>query len=143
MRQIADALAKGKLFLTIGIFYYTLEPFIKAGLPVKALPLPKEGTHTSRGSGTITIVKNPPHPNATKVFINWLLSREGQEVFGKAMGQATRRLDVDTKSLNESGIHAAKDVMNLETYYKTQNHLEDAINQYRRPAMEIARKLIP
>lgn len=86
-RQIADALAKGKLSLTIGISYYTLEPFIKAGLPVKALPLPKEGTHTSNGSGTITILKNPPHPNTTKVFVNWLLSREGQEIFGKRWGR--------------------------------------------------------
>ena len=142
-RLLGEALAKGKISLTIGISYYTLEPFLKAGLPVKALPVPKEGTYTSNGSGTVTIVKNPPHPNATKVFINWLLSKEGQETFGTAIGQATRRLDVDTKSLRAFGVHAAKDSLTLESYYKLQNHLEDAINKYRRPAMEIARQLIP
>ena len=142
-RLLGEALAKGKISLTIGISYYTLEPFLKAGLPVKALPVPKEGTYTSNGSGTITIVKSPPHPNATKVFINWLLSKDGQETFGKAMGQATRRLDVDTKWLRAFGVYAAKDSLSIESYYKLQNHLEDAINQYRRPAMEIARQLIP
>ncbi|HYT57861.1 MAG TPA: extracellular solute-binding protein [Verrucomicrobiae bacterium] len=141
-RLLGEGLAKGKISLTIGISYYTLEPFIKAGLPVRALPVPKEGTYTSNGSGTVTIVKNPPHPNATKVFINWLLSKEGQETFGKAIGQATRRLDVDTKSLKAIGVYAAKDSLSIESYYKLQNHLEDAINQYRRPAMEIARQLI-
>ena len=109
---------------------------------MKALAVPKEGTHTSNGSGTITIVKNPPHPNATKVFVNWLLSKEGQETFGKAIGQATRRLDVDTKWLRSIGVYGAKDSLTIESYYKLQNHLEDAINQYRRPAMEIARQLI-
>jgi ABC-type Fe3+ transport system substrate-binding protein len=141
-RLLGEALAKGKISLTIGISYYTLEPFIKAGLPVKALPVPKEGTYTSNGSGTVTIVKNPPHPNATKVFINWLLSKEGQETFSKAIGQATRRLDVDTKALKAIGVYAAKDSLSIESYYKLQNHLEDAINQYRRPAMEVARRLI-
>src|SRR5262245_23312912 len=140
-RLLGEGLAKGKISLTIGISYYTLEPFIKAGLPVKALPVPKEGTYTSNGSGTITIVKNPPHPNATKVFVNWLLGKEGQETFSKAMGQATRRLDVDTKWLGAIGVHAAKDTLSIETYYKLQNHLEDAIDQYRRPAMEIARQV--
>jgi ABC-type Fe3+ transport system substrate-binding protein len=141
-RLLGEGLAKGKLSLTIGISYYTLEPFLKAGLPVKALAVPKEGAYTSNGSGTITIVKNPPHPNATKVLVNWLLGKEGQETFGKAIGQATRRLDVDTKWLRTIGVYAAKDTLTIESYYKLQNHLEDAINQYRRPAMEIARQLI-
>ena len=141
-RVLGESLAKGKISLTIGISYYTLEPFIKANLPVKALPVPKEGNYASNGSGSITIIKNPPHPNATKVFVNWLLSKEGQETFGKAMGQATRRLDVDTKWLKSVGVSAAKDSLTIETYYKLQNHLQDAIEQYRRPAMEIARNLI-
>ena len=58
------------------------------------------------------------------------------------MGQATRRLDVDTKWLRTIGVYAAKDTLSVETYYKLQNHLEDAIDQYRRPAMEIARQLV-
>lgn len=29
----------------------------------------------------LEVAKNPPHPNATKVFVNWLLSREGQKAW--------------------------------------------------------------
>jgi len=35
------------------------------------------------GSGTLAVIKNPPHPNASKLFINWLLSREGQKLTRK------------------------------------------------------------
>jgi hypothetical protein len=31
--------------------------------------------------GTIAVLKNPPNPNATKVFVNWYLSQEGQQTY--------------------------------------------------------------
>jgi iron(III) transport system substrate-binding protein len=37
-----------------------------------------EGVGISSSSGNIGLVSRAPHPNAAKVFINWLLSREGQ-----------------------------------------------------------------
>ena len=37
-----------------------------------------------------------PHPNATKVFVNWLLSKEGQTLMSKVRGSASRRTDVPT-----------------------------------------------
>ena len=40
----------------------------------------KEGTYGTGGSGNLAIIKSPAHPNATKVFVNWLLGREGQEI---------------------------------------------------------------
>jgi ABC-type Fe3+ transport system substrate-binding protein len=32
----------------------------------------------STSSGNIAVINRAPHPNAVKVFVNWLLSREGQ-----------------------------------------------------------------
>ena len=98
--------------------------------------------YVSGGSGHLTIVKNPPHPNATKVFVNWLLSKEGQETFSKALGQATRRLDVDTRALKEFGVTAAKDTITLEQYYKLENQSEKKVNESREPGAELARKLL-
>ena len=97
--MLGDNLAKGRLALTIGLTYYSLAPFIKADRPIKPLPEAKEGSYTSSGSGALSVVKNSTRPNATKLFVNWRFSKEGQEIYGKAMGQATRRLDVDTKFL--------------------------------------------
>ena len=43
------------------------------------------------------------------------LSKEGQETFGKAIGQATRRLDVETQSLKAIVVYAAKDSLSVES----------------------------
>jgi hypothetical protein len=37
----------------------------------------------STGIGGPSIYSKPPHPNAAKVFINWLLTREGQVAWVK------------------------------------------------------------
>ena len=52
----------------IGLTYYSYAPFVKAGLPVQPLPTPKEGVYVSGGSGHLVVLKNAPHPNATKDF---------------------------------------------------------------------------
>jgi len=142
LRQIADALAKGKLAFTIGVSHYTYQPFVKAGLPVRPIPRIREGAQANNGSGVLTVVKNPPHPNAVKIFVNWLLSKEGQELYGKAMVQGTRRLDVNTGWLKESGIEACKDVMTVEEYYRLETHLESSVIKLRNPAVALAAKIL-
>ena len=141
-RQLADALAKGKLAIALGVSFYTLEGFITADLPIKELPKLKEGRPSSNGSGVIGIVKAPPHPNAAKVFVNWLLSKEGQELYVKVMHQSTRRLDVDTKWLQEHGVEAAKDVLTIEQYHKVRNHLEDKYTKVRLPSAQFAEQIL-
>jgi ABC-type Fe3+ transport system substrate-binding protein len=141
-RLLAENLAKGKSSLALGLSYYSLAPFLKAGLPVKPLPNPREGVYVSGGSGQLTIIKNPPHPNATKVFVNWLLSKEGQDLFSKALGQATRRLDVDNRGLKEFGIIPAKDSITLDQYYNLENQSEKKVYESRDPGAELARKLL-
>jgi ABC-type Fe3+ transport system substrate-binding protein len=141
-RQLADALAKGKLAIGLGVSFYALEGFILANLPVKEMPRLKEGAPSSNASGVIGIVKNPPHPHATKVFVNWLLSKEGQELYAKVMHQSTRRLDVDTKWLQEYGVRAAKDVLTVEEYHKVRNHLEDKYTRVRIPAAKFAEQIL-
>ena len=141
-RQLADSLAKGKLAVALGVSFYTLEGFLTANLPVKELPQIKEGLPSSNGSGVIGVVKNPPHPQAARVFVNWLLSKEGQELYVKVMHQATRRLDVETKWLQEHGVRAAKDVLTVEQYHKVRNHLEDKYIKVRIPAAKFAEEVI-
>ena len=142
LRLLAENLVKGRVSHTIGIGYTEFAPFIKAGFPVKTLPIPKEGLYATAGYGALVILKNGPHPNATKVFVNWLLSKEGQDIFTRSMGEATRRLDVDTKWMQEFGILAAKDGLTLEQYYRMENQSEERIYKVRDPGAELARKLL-
>ncbi len=142
LRLLAESLVKGRVSHTIGIGYTEFAPFIKAGFPVKTLPIPKEGLYATAGYGALVILKNGPHPNATKVFVNWLLSKEGQEIFTRSMGEATRRLDVDTKWMQEFGILAAKDGLTLEQYYKMENQSEEKVYSVRDPGAAMAMKLL-
>jgi iron(III) transport system substrate-binding protein len=142
-RVLAESLAKGRVALMIGLTYYSYAPFIKAGLPVKSLPAMKEGTFGTAGSGNLAIIKSPAHPNATKVFVNWLLSRDGQDVVPRALGQATRRLDVDTKWLKESGVIAAKDRLTVRDYLQIENQSEEKLDKVREPALKAAQALLP
>ncbi|MGH7875113.1 MAG: ABC transporter substrate-binding protein [Candidatus Binatia bacterium] len=142
LRLLAENLARGKIAVTSGIGYSEFQPFIKANLPVVPLPVPKEGLYISGGYGHLTIFKNVPHPNATKVFVNWLLSRDGQEIFARGMGVGSRRLEIDTKWLKDYGVIAAKDFLAPEQFSKYENQSEDKINKIREPAAVLARKLL-
>ena len=142
LRLLAENLARGKIAVTSGIAYSEFLPFLKAGLPVAPLPVPKEGLYISGGYGHLMIFKNQPHPNATKVFVNWLLGRDGQELFGRAMGVGSRRLDIDTRWLKEFGVVAAKDFLTLEQYHKLENQSEEKVYKIREPGAAAARRLL-
>jgi ABC-type Fe3+ transport system substrate-binding protein len=140
-RVLAENLARGKIALVVGLSYYSILPFAKAGLPVKSIPIPRDESYVSGGSGNVAIIKGAPHPNAAKVFLNWFLGQEGQEIYSQAMGQGTRRLDVDTQWLKEFGVIAAKDNLTPDQYPKLENQSEEKILKTREPATEFARKL--
>jgi ABC-type Fe3+ transport system substrate-binding protein len=71
---------------------------IKKGVPIIILDPRqiKEGTHVSPASGGLSVFNRAPHPNAAKVYINWLLSKEGQTIYIRASGYVSARLDAPT-----------------------------------------------
>jgi ABC-type Fe3+ transport system substrate-binding protein len=139
---LAESLAREKLAVTVGINYYGYRSFIEAGMPVNALAIFKEGTYGTAGSGTLAIIKNHPHPNATKVFVNWLLGKEGQQVWTKQMSQPTRRWDVDTQWTAKFGAIAAKDNISLEQWDKVEQISADT-EAAANAATKSARSLLP
>jgi iron(III) transport system substrate-binding protein len=94
-RQI-EWIAQGKypLHLGPGTIMQQLE---KRGLKFGVVPYFKDyGAYLTPGFGSAMFVNRAPHPNAGKVFLNWLLTKEGQTAFSKGMGYVSRRLDVPT-----------------------------------------------
>jgi ABC-type Fe3+ transport system substrate-binding protein len=140
-RPLAEALAKGSLALTIGLDIDNFISFVRAGLPVKPLPQLKDGIYPVTGSGALAVIKNPPHPNATKVFINWLLSKEGQETYQNAIGEPTRRLDVDVPK-EAYAVRPAREFMSVEQYHRLESHTEEKQESVRKPAIAAAERLI-
>ncbi|HEY3303307.1 MAG TPA: extracellular solute-binding protein [Candidatus Binatia bacterium] len=85
-RQAMDWLATGKFPLCL--FCGDIDKARAQGLPVGEFSTYtwKESPAIYSGSnGTVALMNNAPHPNAARVFINWLLSREGQTNFQKVM----------------------------------------------------------
>ena len=142
VRLLGENLSGGKRAVTLGIGHAELLPFIKAGSRVVQLPYPKEGLYATGGNGHLMVIKNPPHPNAAKVFANWLLARDGQELFGRSMSIATRRIDVDTKWLKEFGVIASKDSLTVEQFDRLENQSEEKIYKLREQAAAAARVLL-
>ena len=77
-RQGVNWLATGKIPIC---FFCTSSAVARAkgqGLPIGEFGFMKEGAGFTSSVGNINLANRAPHPNAAKVFINWLLSREGQ-----------------------------------------------------------------
>ena len=83
-RQLLDWLAVGKF--SVGLFATDADVAVRQGLPIgRFAPAGfKEGAYGRPQRGTVSVFNRAPHPHATKLFVNWLLSREGQNVFQKA-----------------------------------------------------------
>ncbi len=96
--QEIDGIAKEKFLVLIGVSDIVAEERIKSGVPIAILNPRKlkEGSDVSPGSGALTMLNRAPHPNAAKVYINWLLSKEGQTAFAHDTGYISARLDVST-----------------------------------------------
>jgi iron(III) transport system substrate-binding protein len=95
-RQILDFVARGKYPLAIGPGDVQTNELINKGLPLRFMRPDSlaEGTYMTSGNGSFTVVRAGPNPNATKVYIDYLLSREGQLEWSKASGFASLRRDV-------------------------------------------------
>ena len=76
--QLLDWLSAGKYAFGIGA--RDVDTAMMQGLPLSQF-LPgslKEGSSVTAYNGTLSFFNRAPHPNAAKVAVNWLLSREGQ-----------------------------------------------------------------
>ena len=101
LRQAVDWLGSGKFALCLPVQGGTIFKAKNQGLPVDQFESYhfKEGVNLSSAFGSLALLSRAPHPNAAKVFVNWLLSREGQTLFQKVIsvpGDArnSRRIDV-------------------------------------------------
>jgi len=94
--QEVDAIGQGRYPVLIGTADFVATARAKQGVPI-AIVDPrqlKEGTDVSPANGALALFNKAPHPNAAKIYINWLLSTEGQTVFARASGYVSARLDV-------------------------------------------------
>ena len=96
--QEVDAVGQGRYPVLIGTADFVAVARAKQGIPIAIVDARqlKEGADVNPANGSLALFNKAPHPNAAKVYINWLLSKEGQTVFARANGYVSARLDVPT-----------------------------------------------
>ena len=93
--QVADWVAHGSYPIVIAITHQYLVQYYQAGLPLKELNFPDIPPTTTGNFGLISLWNNAPHPNAAKVFANWIASKEGLTLYGQLENAAPVRKDVE------------------------------------------------
>ncbi len=93
LRLQLEWVSKGKYPIAVAPQTDVTAEFVALGAPVASVQA-VEGGQISAGVSGLAVVKNRPHPNATTVFVNWLLSREGNAIYIKSAGQPSSRVDV-------------------------------------------------
>ena len=86
----AELLAAGEFSVSIGLYLHRIAVLKTQGAPVDFLsfdpvvskPIP------------VTLMKSAPHPHAAALFLDWALSREGQETITQKTGHFIARKDV-------------------------------------------------
>ena len=88
--QQVNSLGRGKYPLAVGLSDSLVEQRAKQGVPL-AIVDPRqlrEGSDVSPASGGVGLFNRAPHPNAARLYMNWLLSKEGQTSFARAAGSS-------------------------------------------------------
>lgn len=102
-RQMTDWLASGKIAICI-FCGNDVDDAKKQGLPVDEWEDEQLGIKKlslSAGFGSLSLINRAPHPNGAKVFVNWLLSREGQLSWQKNVDANSLRIDIPKDTLTD------------------------------------------
>ena len=85
-------------------------------------------------AGGIEAFDRRPHPNATKVFVNWLLTQHAQTELAKLIELNSRRVDVPPAKADE-----VVDRQRLDNYV---DHQSEQWLTTRRRAVELSNELL-
>jgi len=103
-RQGAQSLAQGAYGIWAAPDPKQLSQFKSLGYPIEFI-FPTDGPPiVTGGYGIIALMNKAPHPNAAKLFVNWIASKDGQTKYGEAAESATLRNDVEQSYLDPKTI---------------------------------------
>lgn len=95
-RQLTDWLARGTYPIAFGAQSSDVEKMSKEGFPLKEIyGFPDLPPALTGAPWLLTLMNKAPHPNAARIFVNWIVSKEGLEIYSRAESRATLRTDAD------------------------------------------------
>ncbi|MYZ40719.1 MULTISPECIES: extracellular solute-binding protein [unclassified Streptomyces] len=93
-RQELDDIARGKFAFGLSLQTAETEEALAEGLPLKQLKLTGAPPVVTGGSSLLALDNKAPHPEAAKLLVNWLVCKDGNTVWTKALQVPSNRADV-------------------------------------------------
>lgn len=132
-RQLTEFMVRGRFPVSIGAVSIPILRDFQAegvGLNLKSVPLP-DVDFVQSGSNVVWLMKAAPHQSAAKLYINWLLQKEGSAIWSKAAEDNSRRNDVppfDAESAPSTDYLLTDSEAILPEIEKTQTIAKDVLN---------------
>jgi iron(III) transport system substrate-binding protein len=99
-RQYTDWLARGTYPICLNCREDDLKSLRKDGFKlVEVFAMEDVQPRVNGSPWLLTFANKAPHPNAARVFVNWIASKEGLETYSRGYGATTLRTDVDESFL--------------------------------------------
>ena len=101
MMDLVDKMARGQYAIAMGpVLTSLLKRYQNAGLDFDIRPLgntPELAAYSNTGGSNLIVMKDAPHPNAARVFVNWLNSKDVAIKLAKATDQDSNREDIPSQ----------------------------------------------
>lgn len=133
-RLQVDWLARGRYPVAVWPQSSNMAEYQKAGAPVAEVMI--EGAYFSVDGASLGLVNRAPHPNAARIFINWLLSREGQIIIQKTLDMQSAREDIGIEGLNPAGVRKPG-----QKYLVGANNVEEWVLKEQDQYVDLAKKI--
>ena len=99
-RQIVEWVARGTHLVALGALPTDIEQFRRNGVSNLVIGQMSDGPGALLGgSAVLCEPKGAPHPAAATVFLDWYLSKPGQQIFAHVWQVPSRRTDVQDPSI--------------------------------------------
>jgi iron(III) transport system substrate-binding protein len=107
-RQFTDWLARGTQPICLNCREDDVRPLEKEGYKVlEIFELADLAPGINGSPWMLSVANRAPHPNAAKVFVNWIAGKEGLETYARGYGSATLRTDIDESYLSAGNVPKA------------------------------------
>jgi len=104
-RQLTDWLARGTYPICLTCRTDDIRGLLKDGFKIKEVfDLSDVRNRVNSSPFILSMANMPPHPNAAKVFVNWLATKEALQIYSRAAESPTLRTDVDESFLDSNTI---------------------------------------
>jgi ABC-type Fe3+ transport system substrate-binding protein len=122
---ITELVSAGEFPVSVSLYQHRVDAYIEQGAPIQwVAPNPFIGNPPN----TIALLKNAPRPNAGKMFIDFMLSADGQKLLQEQGGRRPGRIGVEPKNPRLKGAKILTFHFNSEEYEQLGKEFNNIFN---------------